>query len=288
MRKGDRAKGIIAKPMPTYWHTLRDCKINDDDDDSEVRRKEFLHRISAYRKPYFMTYVYPGLKRENDTYVKNNNLGAIRRFNEYGIRSIDDLLRYEPKTDEMKEYIDYYYKLMPVGTNACVVNRISALFEKAFKSCVSSISKRMRESGKYEFDPAILKSGVVYSRANYNMIHALYMDYLKRIEEYQRKIRNEKVDKDSEQIQKSILHEYFISECYRICSNEDELCDILIDICYSKESSKQFAWDVCGNVIVRNLLERNGGVIHYPAVVDDGGEFEYCGRQFEMRELEVE
>lgn len=82
--------------------------------------------------------------------------------------------------------------------------------------------------------------------------------------------------------------EYFRSECYKVCSNEDELCDILLDLCYQRETSKQFAWDICGNVIIKNLLDKNNGIIHYPQLVDKDGDFEYCGKQFKIFEKELE
>ena len=284
----DRAKGIIANPMPSNWYTLHECKVNDDDDEETRKQKEFNYKIAAAKKPYFMTYVYPRLKSENDLYVKNNNLGAIRRFNEYGISGISDLEKYEPKTPAMVEYYDYYKRLMPVGDNPCVVNRISWIFENVFKCYLSRFSKMIRESNQSDFDYRILKSGVVYSRNNYNQISALYKEYSRRIEEYQRKIRTEKVDKDSEYVQRHLFVEYFRSECYKVCSNEDELCDILLDLCYQRETSKQFAWDICGNVIIKNLLAKNNGIIHYPQLVDEDGDFEYCGKQFKMFEKELE
>lgn len=284
----DRAKGIIANPMPTNWYTPHDCRIKDTDNKKNQKQKEFNYKIVASKKPYFMTYIYPKLKSENDLYIKNNNLGAIRRFNEYGIDGIEDLDEYEKKTPAMIEYYNFYKRLMPVGDNPCVVNRISWIFEKAFKSSLSKISKMMRESNQLEFDYNMLKCGVVYSKNNFIKISELYKEYKRRVEEYQRKIRTEKVDKDSEYTERYNLVEFFKCECYKICSNEEELCDILLDLCYPKEKSKQFVWDICGNVIINNLLKKSNGIIYYPQMVDEGGDFEYCGKQFKMCKKEME
>lgn len=284
----DRAKGIIAKPMPSNWYTLHESKVTEDDDSETIKRKEFNYRIAAAKKPYFMTYVYPRLKSENDTYIRNNNRGVIRRFNQYGINSIEDLENYKGKTDAMIEYLDYYHKRMPVGNNPCVVNRISWIFENVFKNYLSKFSRYMRESNQLEFDYRILKSGVTYSKVTYNKVFEFYKEYNRRVEEYQKRIRTEKVEKDSEWIERFQFIEFFKTECYKICSNEEELCDIVLDICYTKEKSKQFAWDICGSVILQNLLNHNGYRIHYPQMVSEGGEFTYCGKQFIMCEKEVE
>ena len=30
----DRAKGIIAKPMPSEWYDIKKCRVKDDDDET--------------------------------------------------------------------------------------------------------------------------------------------------------------------------------------------------------------------------------------------------------------
>ena len=99
----DRAKGIIAKPMPEYWHNIRDNIVKDDDNEETVERKNFNKKITAANKPYFMTYVYPALRTQNNTYNLNSDNGALMRFGSYGIHSIKDLYDYEPKTKDMIE-----------------------------------------------------------------------------------------------------------------------------------------------------------------------------------------
>lgn len=284
----DRAKGIIAKPMPSEWFTLHDCKIKDDDDEKTKTRKEFNFKISAAKKPYFMTYVYPKLKSENDSYVRNNSKGAIRRFNEYGIKNIDDLKAYEGKTLQMIEYCKFYERLMPVGNNPCVVNRISWIFEKTFQNYVSKISKLLRDSNKGAFDYSILKSGVVYAKNSYIQVYEIYQDYLKKVEIYQKKNRIDKNDRFDNWLHHQAFVNYFRDECYKVCSNEDELCDIVLDICYQTEKSKQFAWYVCGRVILQNLLKNNNNTIQYPYCTEAKGEFTYFGKQFNMVDKEIE
>ena len=50
----DRAKGIIAKPMPSEWYDIKKCRVKDDDDEETIQRKEFNSKIVAAIKPYFM------------------------------------------------------------------------------------------------------------------------------------------------------------------------------------------------------------------------------------------
>lgn len=266
--------------MPSNWYTLHGSKVAEGDDAETIKQKEFNFKITAVKKPYFMTYVYPRLKSENDTYIHNNNRGVIRRFNQYGINSIEDLENHEDKTDVMNDYLNYYYKRIPVGNNPCVVNRISWIFEKVFKSKTISISKT-------PFNYGILKCGTEYSNEDYKKIRSLYKDYLNKLEKFRINNWNSKLSSDDYSNNQMILKMAFQKECEKICPNEDELCDIVLDICYSTEKSKQFAWEICGEKIIQNLLKRNNSIIHYPQLVSTNGEFTYCGNQFIMCEKEV-
>lgn len=272
----DRSKGIIAKPMPAYWYNIRDNIVKDDDDEETAERKNFNRKITAANKPYFMTYVYPALRTQNNTYNTNSDNGALMRFGSYGIRSIEDLYNYEPKTKEMTECLRLHEQM--VGCNPCVVNKICWIFEKAFNGY---LSKKYKQP---EFDYNILKCNVEYSKKNYDDIFAIYNDYQKRLDAFQKKIRLEKIDTFDCWQQRKIFVDRFKKECETICSNESELCDIVLDICYKAEKTKQFAWDICGDVILNNLLKNKGGIIHFPQLVDGKGEFEYCGENFVMCE----
>lgn len=273
--------------MPSYWYNLHECRVKEDDDEEVSKQKEFNFKIAAAKKPYFMTYIYPKLKSENDTYIRNNNMGVLRRFSKYGIKSILELEEYENKTDAMAEYLDYYHKRELVGNNSCVVNRISWIFEKVFNGYLSKFSKYIRESNQSEFDYNILKSGTTYGRITYKQILELYKDYIRRVEEYQRKSRTQKVEKYDAMLKHKMFADFFRSECDKVCPNEKELCDIVLDICYSTEKSKQFAWDICGTVIIDNLLNQSNRKVQFPQMVSEGGDFTYCGKQFKMYEKEI-
>lgn len=277
----DRAKGIIAKPMPEYWYSMRDNMPKENDTDEELKEKEFNRKIAASNKPYFMTYVYPELRAKNNAYIKNNNYGAIMRFSAYGINGVEDLRSYEPKTKEMIDYLEYYDKFIPVGNNPCVVNRICWIFEDTFKN----VHFRKASDG---FDISILKSNVEYSKKSFNEIYKVYQDYQKHLDSYMQHVRLYGLDSDGYSLERNKFINDFKRRSDEICTNEDELCDIVIDICYKSEKSKQFAWDVCGDVILKNLLKQNGNKIHFPEHVDEDGEFEYCGEQFVMREKVVD
>lgn len=277
----DRAKGIIAKPMPAYWYSYRGLGIQDGDDEDTVSQKEYNKRIAALHKPYFMSYVYPVLRSEYKQYVRTADKNACRNFRVHGIKNVSDLSDYENKTDRMKDFLSYYHRLMPTGNNGCVVNRICWLFEKEFKSFSSSLPDLPA------FDYRIMKSDAVYSRHMFNCIKRIYEAHKIRCAKLIQKVQSEKADVGDIINQRIQIMETFEKDCYCECSNGDELCNIVLDMCYETENSKQFSWDVCWKVILKNLLAKNNGVIEYPMLVDQDGDFEFCGKQFTMMKKNV-
>ena len=266
----DKAKGIIAKPMPKYWYDKSSCNKLPSDTDEQKHFKELCLKIVAENKPYFMKYVYPDLMAKYNKYLKDTNSKCIREFK----MSMIDLINKPNKTIPEKDFIEYYKKLMPVGDNPCTINRIAWLFENTFKSYISEFSKTR------EFDYSILKSGVEYSRNDYQKIAKLKAEYDDSVKYYQQLANKQRLDKDEVSVNRNMMLMKFKSKCEEICPNEKELCDIIVDLCYSSSKSKQFAWDICGEVIIDNLLDKNDRMINYPVLVKSDGDFEFGGEQF--------
>ena len=274
----DKAKGIIAEPMPKYWYDKSACNKLSSDTDEQKHFKELCLRIVAENKPYFMKYVYPDLMAKYNKYLKDTNSKCIREFK----MSMIDLMNKPNKTIPEKDFIEYYNKLMPVGDNPCTINRIAWLFENTFKSYISEFSKTR------ELDYSILKSGVEYSKNDYQKIAKIKSEYDDSVKYYQQLANKQRLDKDEVTVNRNMMLLKFKSKCEEICPNEKELCDIIIDLCYSSSKSKQFAWDICGEVIIDNLLNKNDHMINYPILVKSDGEFEFGGEQFVMHRKKYE
>lgn len=269
----DKAKGIIAKSMPKQWYDRNANKISINDTNEMIEKKKFNLTILADKKPYFMKYIYPDLMQRYNNYIKRTNNKCIREFK----MTMDELLNNENRTPEEESFVVYYYKLMPVGINPCVINKICWLFENKYNNFLSS---KVRET---EFDYNILKSGVEYSKNDYKMINYIYSTYLNELKEHSHLSKKKRVNKDDAAIQRQIMIDTFKMDCEKICSNEKELCDIVLDLCYKTNRSKQFAWDICGKTIVDNLLEKNNSTLNYPKLVDtEEFDFEFAGENFKM------
>lgn len=270
----DKAKGIIAKPMPREWHDRHSVNQIEDPD-----RRRFYQEIVADKKPYFMRIIYPALMRQYNTYIKNTNKNALREFQ----MTVDELydVPESERTEHQKDFLRYYEKRMPVGTNDSVMNRICRRFEEEFDGYLG------RHNAATDFDYTIMKSGAEYTRSQYNAISRLYENYNKRLRSYAVFASYERVDKDDAFARRIDMRNEFAKECAKVCPNKDALCDIVLDICYTKSFTKRFAWEMCGDEIIKNLLRRNDDMISYPTI-DPDGDIEYGGERFSLKKMKLE
>lgn len=269
----DKAKGIVCKPMPKEWHDRHAAsKIEDDEE------REFYRSIVADKKPYFMRYIYPALMKQYNTYIKNTDRNALREFQ----MTVAELqaLGDDEITDRQREFLKYYYHRMPVGTGGCVMNKICKRFEDAFDGYIG------KHNAAVKFDYHFMRSDAEYTPKQFNAVKRLRDDYNRRLSSYAVFADYERVDEYDSFAALSMMNEEFRRECSVICPDSKALCNIILDICYTKSSTKRFAWSMCGDDIIHNLLSSHAGVISYPAL-DAGGEFEYCGERYTVETIQI-
>lgn len=272
----DKAKGIICKPMPRTWHDRHAAnKIEDD----ELR--EFYRSIVADKKPYFMRYIYPVLMKQYNQYIKNTNRNCLREFQ----MTVDELrmIPADELTERQSDFLRYYDYRMPVGTGDCVMNKICKRFEQEFDGYIR------KHNSKIKFDYMIMKNASEdYTTTQYRAIKKLYEDYNKKMQSYTVFAQSEKIDKYDAFTELSEMNAEFRKSCDIICQNEAALCNIVLDLCYQKSSSKRFAWNMCGSEIIHNLLLNHNHTVNFPTL-DSEGDIEYCGERFKIvsKKLEV-
>ena len=267
----DKVKGIIAKPMPKEWYN-RDANRQDEaDSEIESTKKEFNLRIVTDRKPYFMRYIYPDLMKKYNTYMTNANKKALREF---GL-DIKGIMAQEELTDEQVAFLEYFDWKLPVGDHDCVQNKICKRIEEEFDGYVK------KNPPPAPFDYTVLKTSMEYTKSQYALIAELYEEYTQKVQEFMVESYYKRMDQDDAIVGKALLLRNFKQLCNEICSNAEQLCNIVLDLCYRNNRSKQFAWDMCGTQIIENLLNKNGRKLSFP-VSDDNGDIEFGGQRFSM------
>ncbi|WP_346938156.1 hypothetical protein [uncultured Clostridium sp.] len=278
----DKIKGIKSNPMPKEWYDVKSNKIKVDkttgeilDSDEIVKQKQFNINIVADKKPYFFIYIYPELKNKYNRFVKETNNKCIAQF---GI-TVDELFKKKDKMDEESEFIKYYNFKNPVSKNGCVMNKICKAIECEFKNIKNKIKID-------DFDYNILKTSKEYQTNTYNKIKKIYSLYVDELSQYKMLAKKNRINKEDKYSNMLMLKEQFREKCGCICTNEEDLCNILIDMCYKTKNSKQFVWDICGERIIHNLLKRNNHSINYP-VEDKNGNIEFGGYKFSLETKQI-
>lgn len=264
----DKTKGIEAKPMPESWYRPSY---------HSTAKKEWLNgKLIADKKPYFMQYIYPSEKAQLNQYIKANHEKCIMRFR----LTLDELMAKETPTPEEEKFLYCYYEKMPMGTAPCTMNKICWKIENLFD--------KQKTAKTENFDYSILKSNVTYSSQLFGKIKKIYERYQRETASFMQYAKSERLKSDEQQMQRYLFKEAFKRQCLSECPNEDYLCDIVLDLCYSKsKSSKQFAWDICGDLFIRNLLKRNNYQISYPEA-DENGDILFNGQHFKMKTITLD
>ena len=230
----DKIKGIVAKPMPSNWYNMGAC--------ADDRYKQ---SICAYRKPYFMIYIYDETKRDYKKYIKESNDKCKLIYN----CSIQDL--YDNKdnlSDEQKEFLFWYEFKMPVGTGECSMNKICRYVESQLDGYKSQLHRNST------FDYNELKVKRRCTEEHRQLLRELEQEYRECVREYK---AQKHFDKGESNKDRKFLYKKFHEEAMNICPNDDERLNIVLDITYGYNGNKQFCWDTIGDLICKRLEEMN-------------------------------
>ncbi len=230
----DKIKGIVAKPMPSNWYNMGAC--------ADDRYKQ---SICAYRKPYFMIYIYDETKRDYKKYIKESNDKCKLIYN----CSIQDL--YDKKdnlSDEQKEFLFWYEFKMPVGTGECSMNKICRYVESQLDGYKSQLHRNST------FDYNELKVKRRCTEEHRQSLRELEQEYRECVREYK---AQKHFDKGESNKNRKFLYKKFHEESMNICPNDDERLNIVLDITYGYNGNKQFCWDTIGDLICKRLEEMN-------------------------------
>lgn len=270
----DKAKGILTKPRPANWFSIRDNVHEEDDTVATKHHKDFNRRICVTKKPYFMIYNYDSLKRD---YKKYNE--AVRtQCRAITHKSLGELINGGAKNDTDRKFVDAYYDGLNVTKGECVVNKICSIIEDKFDG--------KQYHGDSAFDFTFLKpSDVLASRAETSRLNALYKVYCESVR--RNLITTSQSGDASAKMQYGAFLGYYRNQCLRICPDVKVLVSTIIDKIYKTNASKKFVWNLFGDVIIEHLLDVNDYKIHIPVRDDEAPEFLYKGIGYRMAEFDI-
>lgn len=272
----DAVKGAWSRPAPRHWV---DNKVNiiKSDDDEETKRKKRLNSKLVVKKPMFFIFNYDYLYKEYKKYIKNVNANSQLMFG----KTLDDLLASSELSENEMDFVENYKKYLPVDCSPGVINRICIKIEDEFKD--------MDVLPYANFDYHILTSNETYSKSEFNAIEELYREYICTIRNIKKSyaVKNDNSSEDDMASDLFLAKELLKEKCLSVCNNEKVLTNILLEICYNSNNSKSMVWDICGEQIVENLLEKNGYTLRFPKK-DLNGDIEFNGDRFSVIEVKID
>lgn len=269
----DAVKGAWSRPAPKHWFDYKSNLVKDGDDNETIQRKLMNQKLVA-KNPFFFIFNYEYLYKEYTKYMKNVDANSQLRFG----KTLPELLDSTLLSNDEQEFIDNYYKYLPVDCSPGVINRICWKIEDIFKS------KDVLPGANFDYH--ILTSDAIYSKAEFNAIEELYAEYIRTI----RNIKKQYAQKSNDVADNDMVADLFVAKetwkekCLSVCNNEKVLTNILLEVCYNSNNSKSMVWDVCGEQIVKNLLEKNNNMLHFPKRCVDG-DIEFDGEMFAISEV---
>lgn len=273
-REIDKAKGILPIPMPKEWYQYGANIIKSDDSEEIQEKKAFNQIICANKKPYFFMYNYDTERINYQKFIEEVNSKSIGL---YGI-SFEDMLKMDNLSEDAVKFVKYCSAKCPIDMSPSTMNRICRKIEEEFDENFSC--------EELEFDYSIYKSKNNVKRSSYAEIKGLCEHYLMNLKTLNsRKINNEEERKILLE-DKDRLLETLIEDMTSICPNEESLCDILLDICYTGKMSKTIVWDVCGTQIIKNMLEKHDNTLTYPEK-SENADFCCCGTKFSNKTIRI-
>lgn len=273
----DKAKiGKNVKGIPKIWTDRRYIESMD----IPKEEKDFLKSIMLDRHPYFFTHLYPDTRRKYKKHVENYNLSSLHKF---GIE-INELIIKVNKTQKEQEYVDMFYKYMPVIYDDCVMNNICRYIE----SVDFNIKNNIKTTESKDIHLILMRNENIVDETVYMRVIQEYKKVKKEIQAL--RSTNHKVDKNKydESLSQSVntVYKLFKDRMDVLCSNIYELVDYLICVFYieNQGSNKDLLWNTYGDIIFQNIKDKNQNPVFFP-IPNKNGDIKYLNNKFELKEV---
>lgn len=238
----DKIKGIVARPMPSYWYNFRGC--NGD---------KYQQSLCVEKKPYFMTYVYDDYRRDYKSYIDKANTKCMSMFN----MSLEEILNKEIKTETEESFVFWFHKKMQFGLGACAMNRICWYVESEFEN----YKTQLKHNGQFNYNRLKVKRRC--TEEHRQKLLELSKEYITNVAAYKKSKANNtrdndndiSEDKDDIVSRREHMKQHYKNAAKEICPDDNERLNIILDMCYGYKNNKQFCWDCIGDLILKRLEE---------------------------------
>lgn len=274
----DKAKiGREVKGIPKLWVEYRktDDKTieNKGYTDKDIEEIKFYNSILLDKYPYFFKYRYKDCKKKYDKYVDSNESACKQKFK----MSLNSLISLSKKTPEQIEFLDNYYRYMPVTMSNSPMNILCRYIE----GVNFEISTKIKEDTTQDILP-LIKFDAEYSDNEYQVVSDMISDWLINYRE------TEKQNDDSEKNEKTVVdYSKIATDIISQVKNVGKAVNCAIDYfyIYNPSKNKDVLWQMFGRHITANM-RRNVNTVKFP-MPDKNGDIKYLGEMYSMQEVDI-
>ena len=264
------AKGIVVQSMPKDWTNW--SKIKDDMTPEEKIKFDYNNSILIERRPYFMRYLYPNYNKEYKEYNESYRETCRDKFG----CEIDNVPVDIAETEEFKIFYNKYSRYNKFLDTDGVMNRVCHYMENKCKDIKISVKEKSNE----DYFKLYMDNSIDIDNDKLKMMIEKYNEYLT-----QKKNRNNLEDGNSFQKYCNDLKD----SLFLISFDDNELANLAVYVCYViyKNKPKDFAWDICGEGIIRNLIKNQQVAKLKIPMFDKEGDIKYLGKNYKVKEIEI-
>ena len=191
--------------------------------------------------------------------------------------SLKSLIDLNQKTPEQIEFLDNYYRYMPVTMSNSPMNMLCRYIE----GINFEISKKIKENISDDII-SMLKYDVDYSDEEYEIV-------ANEIDEYIIKHRepDNQNDDSEENDNKVVDYSEKVTDIIRIVGNVGKVINCAIDYFYinNPTKNKDIMWAMFGKSITANM-KRKIDKVYFP-IPDGNGDIKYLGERYSRQEVQV-
>jgi hypothetical protein len=274
----DKNKGIDVHPYPDHFSKI--TKSNDKHTSEQIKEIEFNNTIIVNKRPYFFKYLYPDYAKRYKKEIQRFNTISLR---DYG-RTIESLLSsdIDSLSIDEKRLLDIFKEKSSFMFYPSTMNRIVFFMEKEINK-IKKLSSN-KSVGKFDYSCLLSKDFVPPTEDEITKIKSIFYLYrdLKKQLRYQEE--NENNFENTAQISNYINNEAYNQTGY----SSKKLADLSVYLCYEifNNGFKSFVWNIFGEEVVENMLEKSNKIIEVP-IKDENGEIEYLFDRYSMQKIEI-
>jgi len=279
----DKAKiGREVKGIPKIW--VYKQIINVDDSEEIIKKKEFHNSILLNKYPYFFKYLY---KTANKKYKKYCEMNEITCHQKYKI-SFKKLKELDRLSFEQKEFIDNFYKYMPLTYSNNPMN----LLCKYIEGINFEINKKIKSLDDSNIISIYINKEHLYTNEEYKEVINILNQHINKIR-YNKILFNDVANDynyDDNIIQDfKIDNDLLEQELNNFCSDVYLVTNILIDYFYKDKisSNKDILWNTYGKYIYNNVKNNTIDNPKFP-FPNKYGKINYLGLNYSLKELNID